>query len=156
MSKSPILGLTVYRPWSWAIAEGLKDVENRSWTPNIPIGHYLAIHAGLKWDRSALPFFDRIRRMPGCNLPGVTPRADQCDEGIIAIAKYGGYITPDQAPDNPWLIGPYGWKLDHVVKLNQPVPCKGAQRLWALPPDVLALVRAGYKSTMGGADGTQT
>jgi len=35
----------------------------------------------------------------------------------------------------------YGWQLANIIALPTPVPCKGAQGLWPLPPDVLGQVR---------------
>jgi hypothetical protein len=37
-------------------------------------------------------------------------------------------------------FGPYGWLLEDVVALRETVPCKGAQGLWTVPPDVAARV----------------
>ena len=46
--------LTVKQPWAWAIIHGGKDVENRSWMPNLgPRGMRIAIHAGKGWDKDA-------------------------------------------------------------------------------------------------------
>jgi hypothetical protein len=39
--------LTILQPWAWAIATGLKSVENRTWRPpDAAIGQLVAIHAG--------------------------------------------------------------------------------------------------------------
>ena len=37
---------------------------------------------------------------------------------------------------SPWFVGPVGWVLRERTWLPTPVPCKGAQGLWTLPPDV--------------------
>lgn len=54
-------------------------------------------------------------------------------------------LTADQrrwffepTPDDP----NYGWVLSDVLKLAEPIPCKGAQGLRELPPDVNAAVLA--------------
>jgi hypothetical protein len=45
-----IKGITLHRPWSAAIAYFGKDFENRTWAASMPVGWYLAIHAGSQWD----------------------------------------------------------------------------------------------------------
>lgn len=65
--------------------------------------------------------------------------------GVVAVCRYGGFVTVTQdmtadEPD-PWFEGPYGWRLDGLFVLPDPVPCKGAQGLWDLPHDVQGRVR---------------
>ena len=50
--------LTVRQPWAWAIAEGYKDIENRSWYPRLEPGEVFAIHAGC-----AAPDWDDVERV---------------------------------------------------------------------------------------------
>ncbi len=40
--------LSIRQPWAWLIANGYKDIENRSWRTNFR-GEFL-IHAGKKFD----------------------------------------------------------------------------------------------------------
>lgn len=42
--------------------------------------------------------------------------------------------------DDPWWTGPVGWLFEDVVEI-EPVPCRGAQRLWTVPPEVEHVVR---------------
>lgn len=78
---------------------------------------------------------------------------------VLAVATIAGYVdeTGDEwgangrAPADldavnaarrvrsPWFVGPYGWVLRAVVAID-PVPCKGRQGLWRLPPNVNAEV----------------
>jgi hypothetical protein len=39
-----------------------------------------------------------------------------------------------------WYQGPVGWIVVNRIALPTPVPCRGAQGLWTLPPDVEAAV----------------
>lgn len=46
--KRPIRALTIFNPWAALIAEGVKRVENRTWSPErqgLRVGDFLAIHA---------------------------------------------------------------------------------------------------------------
>lgn len=60
--------------------------------------------------------------------------------GVVAVGKVRG---PIEGEPRGWYIGSpsIGWLFDRVVRLPVPVPCRGAQGLWELPPDVLAAVR---------------
>ena len=49
--------LSINNPWGWAIASGLKDIENRDWATKFR-GEFL-IHVGLKIDRDAYEFIRR-------------------------------------------------------------------------------------------------
>lgn len=88
----------------------------------------------------------------------VTPRwLHERSSAILCTATVAGWVgidgraggRPDGSPTyaalrtaiaspGPWFIGPYGWVLTDVVTLAEPVPCKGAQGLWTVPPEVLA------------------
>ena len=125
-----IYGLTVLQPWAWAICEAGKRVENRTWKPEIPIGTYLAIHAGKKMDEEGI--VPGLRAVPK-NLPM---------GAIVAVARYQGLVMEDD--ENEWFCGPYGWQLDDVRAI-EPVPCRGFQRLWKIPDDVLAVVRERWR-----------
>lgn len=132
-----IRGLTLNRPWTWAITALDKRVENRSWRPPpYIVGRYIAIHAGKAWDEDGASW---IEAMFGVVVPG----RDELPSGVIvAVTRVLGLSLDG---NDPWLEGPYGWQLADVVVLPTPVPCRGAQGLWVLPDDVLALVREGWK-----------
>jgi hypothetical protein len=135
--KQGIKGITLGRPWGFAIAYFGKDIENRSWAAPIAIGSYLAIHNGKTIDPVGNEVIDRL-----------DPRMqfDRHDEAgsIIAIAKFGGNLTGSKSE---WFEGPIGWKLEDVVAI-EPVKCRGQQGLWDLPSDVLAQVRANFKAAV--------
>jgi hypothetical protein len=139
--------LTLIRPWSDAIVCGPKRVENRSWLPPPSlIGCHVAIHAGQKYD-------DHISWPGGWWPPGPSI------EGIVGVARLAGVLdlrgskgngfvyTPAVGPDltadersrlealdkSPWWVGPVGFFLTDVVRLPDPVECKGALYLWDVP-----------------------
>lgn len=66
--------LTLWQPWSWAIAHAGKRVENRTWAPPASvIGQRVAIHAGLRLDKAAAEALigDLMHRWDpgGCRAP---------------------------------------------------------------------------------------
>lgn len=63
------------------------------------------------------------------------------DDGVLTQA---GRLYPE-TPEHDfgdYTPGRFAWLLADVRRLDQPVPCKGALSLWALPPAVLAAVEA--------------
>lgn len=163
--RAPTLhALTLIQPWAWAIAHAGKDVENRTWAPpEHLIGSDLAIHAGAKpCDEDALYGLYEVG--------GVLDDPEMLDPEQVAEMREAGdthrlVAMPDAATMarsavvcvarltrierrgsgrmrfSPWYCGPVGWCFDNVRALAAPVPCKGAQGLWTLPPDVEARVR---------------
>jgi hypothetical protein len=143
MIENRILGLTLKRPWTWAITHLDKRIENRTWRPHIDEGQYLAIHAGKGWDAAGASFIEAECR---CGLfDGMVPDRDTCPTGIVAIARYGGIIDPMAVDPGPWFIGPQGWILNDVVVFDQPIEHTGHQGLWPIDPLILPKVREQWK-----------
>jgi Protein of unknown function, DUF488 len=134
--KQAIRGITLHRPWSYAIAKLGKPIENRSWECPLPIGSYLAIHSGSKWDADAQATIERIT---GTKVK----QSDEKPGQIVAIAKFAGNVTESTSP---WFVpGSIGWQLEDVVPID-PIPAKGQQGLWELSLELLDRVRLAYQA----------
>lgn len=122
--------LTLYQPWATLIIHGPKRIENRRWTPPKDlIGKRIAIHAGKTIDGGAV-----IRHED--TLLKATGGVFEIPTGVVlGTAIVYGYVTRS---DDEWFSGPIGWQLAEVRALPEPIPCRGAQGLWDLPPDVEA------------------
>lgn len=152
--------LTLWRPWPWAIMRGSKDVENRNWAPpKSLVGRYLAIHAGKRFDRSAVDFASLAA--------GVPCPSDESDHplGVIGIVRVLGWVhrggeaigetgvldlhwhlayRDDKTIESharltlssPWFVGVYGWMLGDPIEIESPIPCNGRQGLWSLEQEV--------------------
>lgn len=140
---SRLHAITVQRPWAWAIAHSTKRVENRVWKPTIPVGSYLAIHAGKTWDDNAAFVMETI---DGVELPPYTSDAHAL--GIVAVARLAKVIdcSREDVPEDqkPWTCGPFAWLLDDVVALDTPVACAGARGLWPVEGALLESVRQSW------------
>lgn len=134
-----MLALTVKQPWADAIARGLKLLENRSWAPpRGRIGEDLAIHAAVRDDRAGL---ERYRELAGDEA---RPLETMTKGSIVAIVRLVGALNlgtgevlgdvePGEVRASPWAAGPWVWVLADVRSLPEPVPCRGALGLWAVP-----------------------
>lgn len=146
--------LTLHRPWDTAILRLGKPVENRSWPPpSHLIGQRFALHSGKKWDREGAFTVEMLAHKHGIDLDVAhihISRAAQLDSVILGTVKLARVLsraqpqlgTPDPLASSPWFFGDYGWVCEDPIPFAQPVPCKGMQGLWTLPPAVEALVLA--------------
>lgn len=138
------MALTLWQPWAGIVAAGIKRVENRDWAPpRWLVGQQFAIHAGKRWDDEGATFCAKV--MDWGPNPAWPPLA-QVRGAVIAVATLAGCAFHDYGllagfeDQAPWFFGPYGWLLRDVVAI-EPVPCRGFQKLWALPAAVEAEVR---------------
>lgn len=140
-AASGMRALTLWQPWAHAVAHLGKRIENRPWAPwSTIIGQVIAIHAAAKLDPVEEARVSAAIRARGHALPP----AEQLPRGaIVATARVTGYV---RRSDDPWFFGPFGWQLADVVALPAPVPCRGMQGLWPVPPDVESKVRMQMKA----------
>jgi hypothetical protein len=116
--------LSVRQPWAWAIVNGYKPVENRTWATK----HrgLLMIHAGLRLDEAGW-----------CSLAGagfgvadVLPARDGFRRGgIVGYVEVDGMVTES---DSRWFVGGWGWVLKHAGRLPEMARCKGRLGLFRL------------------------
>ena len=126
--------LTLYAPWGYAIAHLNKRLENRGWIPpKSVLGQRIAIHTGKVVDRDAVA---ALQNQLGTMLPELPTSCIEC----TAVVK--GWIAKlaEDHPQRIWYAGGKAWVLDDVITLPHPIPCRGAQGLWAVPPEIEAQI----------------
>lgn len=168
MSDFPTLALSLIQPWAWVVCHGPKDIENRVWWTEIRGPLWIAASAQVtrRYYDQAREIIECLA--PGLKVPPL----DELDYGcIVGRAKItdcilpGGYrgTTAAQARDALHLLRlgrpaklerhprhparwhfheQYGYALDERVALAKTVPCKGHQRWWRVPADVLQVLRS--------------
>lgn len=146
----PARALSVIQPWADLIGWGAKSLETRSWQTNWrgPI----AIHASSRvLDLSLAGFGPLLREAVDRNL---WPTRPDRRGSIVAVAVVRQVWRTDMLRERcadlirkeshlgDFSPGRYAWALVDVLQLERPVPCRGAQGLWPIPPDVRAQVAA--------------
>lgn len=159
--------LTLYPEWIWVIIRLGKPIENRTWPPpEWIIGEDLALHAGTRRPTAgALELVTEYamkagwnvnlgRGRPGAPLYPYSFASDYIDGGkprffnrdklvmgaITSVVRIG---RPDPDCQSTWRMpGQIPWPLENVRHLAKPVPCRGWQKIWNMPPDVEAQVLA--------------
>lgn len=160
---SPILALTIWPEWAWAITHLGKDVENRSERFARQIDRrvgdgWIAIHAGVK-RRADFAAVAAMSGMPHDVLDyddvdledavgpvwqfgatggtgGVLIEDARLTRGaIVALAQISDVLEPGSRA--PWKVpDSAALALSPVLILPEPIACKGKQGLWTPAPDV--------------------
>lgn len=142
--------LSIRQPWAQLIAEGVKDVENRTW--HTQYRGLLLIHAGQRYDddahadpiaAAAFVDDDRVRTLKRSTLP---------KGAIIAVAELVDvHSYRDEACRDAYTGGPCSlwaqhpaihWRLQDVRKLTEPVLMTGSLGLRKVSDETLSLVLA--------------
>jgi len=164
--------ITLWPEWAWAVCRLGKNVENRTWDSSLYMGEQFAIHAGmafggakgerLTWRETFEPLvimatragwrmsYDPKRHALEGYSTNKSATFSQSVVGIptgsiVAVATFIGALrVPGDAPGEwPWWAeDQFGWTFDDLLILPEPVKCRGRQRLWNIPDDVMAKVES--------------
>ena len=126
--------LSIKQPWVWAILNGGKDVENRTWTSK----HrgWIALHASAK----PMPATDD-------DFPGRVRCPDLKSLDYSAICGVARVVDITPKSRSKWFWRPddgtinYGWVLADVTPLPKPIDCKGTLGLWKVPPNIVRAIK---------------
>jgi hypothetical protein len=146
--------LTLHQPWATLMAIGAKRIETRSWSTNYR--GPLAIHAATTYPKYAKDFCcsdalhkamgwpdiqdfpsvlewkasmdERILAMPIGAIVGVCDLVDCFSTSRIAEGQLALIHQEDEFGD--YSPARYGWLTEKMKALAEPIPVRGAQRLW--------------------------
>ncbi len=133
--------LTIHRPHAGLIVRGLKTIEFRP--TRYSHRGWLAIHAGLEWDASAGPtaFYLASDAAAGC-IVGVA--------FLRSVHEASQACThPGPPPSRSGRLSRWHHVLTRHLALAEPIPCRGAQGLWRVPPLVAAQLQASLATDRG-------
>jgi hypothetical protein len=142
-----MFALTLWRPWDTAILLLGKPVENRDWPPPaFLIGQRFALHSGKKWDEEGackIATFASVGGIATVAIGAALDRAEKVDSAIIGTVKLTRVLRRDELriladplANSRWFFGAFGWVCEEPFLLPEPIPCRGAQKLWKLPPHI--------------------
>lgn len=165
-SPTPLKAISLWQPWAslWVLL--LKHFETRHW--KTPYKGPLAVHAAMTKNAELLqiceeePFKSALKELGFSNFMSL-PRGvilGVCDKvDCYQVATPAG----GPLPNRPFLVngagkvqelsererafgdfsnGRFAWEPKNMRALKDPIPCKGAQGLWDVPPDIAAAVWA--------------
>lgn len=126
--------LSVHEPFATMIIQGHKPIENRTWPPPKSLmkpGERFAIHATIRAvDLEDMNFCSEVSGL------AVSVIASSIQPGhILGTVEFRGVSTKHPSL---WFVGPIAWLLAEPRELAHPIPYRGQQGLWKLPPDVVA------------------
>jgi hypothetical protein len=104
--------LSIRQPWAWLIVNGIKPVENRTWSTKYR--GPLLIHAGLALAKTSI---EEIERRFGVSIDS----EQLLFGGVVGVAELVD-IVDDHA--SPFFEGPFGWVLRRPRALRF-MPCPG-------------------------------
>lgn len=155
--------LSLWQPWASAMAELLKFIETRSWlAPRSAWGTRIGLHAAQRSPRLAdqpgcldwtwtlgLPrgAIVATARLAFCGIVKFDPERGMDRVWVPAFSQghheiEAGWINLPEPRSRERQLGNYSrdrclWYFEDIFKLDQPIPCRGFQRLWMIPHDAL-------------------
>ena len=160
--------LSLWQPWASAIALGSKRIETRSWPTNYrgPLAihaskrwtreeqelncyYYWCAALGTRmaqrdtiWDKMPLGCVVATCDLVDCRPTG-SFRLDEIEHErrsplIDELGALHSYTWTERLMGN-FELGRFGWVLDNIKPLAEPIPFKGAQGLFEVPDELLRL-----------------
>jgi activating signal cointegrator 1 len=134
-----VKALSLWQPWASAIPAGLKRIETRSWRTTYR--GRLAIHAAMVRNADVRDCWTCMSAddRPAFAAIGVARFDDLPFGAIVATCDLvdcrrtedcGAWLGSTEEEWGNFAPGRFGWILDNIVRLEIPVPVRGAQGLF--------------------------
>jgi hypothetical protein len=145
-----VKGLTLYQPYASLIGIGAKTIETRSWGTSYR--GPLLIHAARRVDSDRIDDCLRVREiLDRSGFVPATPEAQRLARRslgsvlghVLAVATLADcrpmLAAPSELEAELGHFGPgrFGWVLEDLVTLTDPMPWGGFQGLWGVPCELL-------------------
>jgi hypothetical protein len=118
--------LSVRQPWADLIVDGIKDVENRSWSTSFR--GLILIHAPRTVDHAALPDVTHLLGLGS---------ASEYRPVIGAIIGHTEIIDCVRRHPSRFFQGPYGFVLANSQRFPQPIPSRGQLGIFEVPAGII-------------------
>ena len=137
--------ITIKQPWASLIAFGEKYNETRSWRTKYR--GEIFIHAGKQVDKEAFNMecikdtlnkhgIYKVEDLPTgciiakCKLTDVRQvLSENYHEGVISFTDLSE-LKGKEIAFGDYSKGRYAWKLEDIIQLKEPIPCKGQLSIW--------------------------
>lgn len=153
--------LSLTQPWATLVVTGEKQIETRSWKPSI--SGRIAIHASIKFPKETReltnidPFStsladhgivnpELVNQIPLGSIVGTVeiigclPTDKIVSESVLYkefLRQHGlDRLTNKERAFGNYSANRYGWFLKNPIRLQKPIPCKGALSLWTVPSEI--------------------
>lgn len=146
MIDTPV-ALTVWQPYASLLARGLKEFETRGWKTDYRGPIY--IHAASKpldevlrlMEGHTVAFVEDLLTISPENYPtGVILARTELVDCVPMTLRFMRTVSTDEQYLGDWRPGRFAWQVENIELLDEPVPCRGRQGLWAVPADILRAV----------------
>lgn len=152
--------ISLWQPWATLVMVGAKQIETRSW--RTPYRGALLIHASQKTSRELIELCHEEPFRTALHAAGFT-RWQQLPRGVVLgsvqlvdcrlIAdiervpeplddRPGCSMLPPVYPESAfgdYAPGRFGWRLADPSPFSTPIPARGRQQLFDIPPEELGL-----------------
>lgn len=130
--------LSLWQPWASLVAWGLKHVETRDWPT--PYRGPLLIHAAMRWTGEEREAAEDLWPAGHLGYVSTAHPAPLPLGAIVAVARLVDCArmtaalidaqTERELDYGAWVVGRWAWKLEGVVRLDDPIPLRGRQGLF--------------------------
>ena len=129
--------ISLWQPWASAIPLGLKQIETRGWST--AVRGRIGIHAAKRWTKAERDF-TAARRRAGDPFPDPLPLGAVVATAVLHQVFTSEQLLPEVA-DLELMYGDYGrgrfgWLLQEVVALEQPIEWAGKQGFFNVPDEL--------------------
>ncbi len=133
--------LSLYQPWAWLITTPdpkrprfpIKDVENRLWRLPVlfTVPQRIYIHASATWVDIPAQIHQRLEQR-GIYIPDKKELPQGAIVGEVSITASSRDSKSEWADTGRW-----AFELEYPTAYETPIPCKGQQRFWEPPSDIM-------------------
>ena len=139
--------LSLHQPWATLIADGVKTIETRSWSPHRnQIGRRIGIHASrfvaIKRNHIDPETWDEMVRLHGLRWAKEIPKGAMVATAVLKAAYRVRKLEKDRAllvdtertipvdPHGDYTPGRWLWVLEDIRPIDPPIPATGRLGLW--------------------------
>lgn len=127
---SEMMCLAIKQPWTWAIFNAGKNIENRDWPTRFRGRIAILASKGMTQGEYDEGCYFISRKEPEIAIPSYDSMVRGHIIGTVDITDCGKFH------DNKWFVGTYGMLLSSPVKFITPIPARGRLGIFPLEASI--------------------